>query len=124
MRFKLDENFGTRTQKLFMDAGHQVETVVGEGLQGCSDQCLLEACRAEKLCLVTFDIDFADVKRFPPATGYGLVVIRIPRNPSITALENLVRQFLSALSRMSVERMLWIVEWGRIRIHQSENNVD
>ncbi|MCL6614147.1 MAG: DUF5615 family PIN-like protein [Firmicutes bacterium] len=122
MHFKLDENFGTRTRKLFEDAGHQVETVLSEGLQGCSDQRLLDVCRAEKLCLVTLDIDFADVRRFPPADTYGLVVIRLPRNPSLTVLENLVRQFLSALSKISVEKMLWIVEWGRIRIHQSDSD--
>ncbi|MFZ5435589.1 MAG: DUF5615 family PIN-like protein [Bacillota bacterium] len=121
MIFKLDENFGTRTQQLFKDAGHQVETVLGEGLQGCSDQHLFEACQKERLCLVTMDIDFADVTRFPPADAYGLVVIRIPRNPSLTALESLIRQFLSALSRMTVERMLWIVEMGRIRIHQFDD---
>lgn len=67
------------------------------------------------------DIDFADVTRFPPADAYGLVVIRIPRNPSLTALESLIRQFLSALTRMTVERMLWIVEMGRIRMHQSDD---
>ncbi|MGE5527563.1 MAG: DUF5615 family PIN-like protein [Patescibacteria group bacterium] len=122
MRFKLDENFGTRTQKLFRDAGHQVETVLSEGLQGCSDERLLDVCRAEHLCLVTLDIDFADVKRFPPSDAYGLVVIRVPRNPSLAMLENLVRQFLSSLRRMPVEQMLWIVEWGRIRIHQYDSD--
>lgn len=33
MRFKLDENFGTRTQKLFEGLGYDVETVRNEGLQ-------------------------------------------------------------------------------------------
>ena len=56
MHFKLDENLGTRTQKLFADAGHQVETILSEGLQGCSDQYLMDVCRAEKLCLVTLDM--------------------------------------------------------------------
>jgi hypothetical protein len=27
MKFKLDENFGTRTQELFRAAGHDVQTV-------------------------------------------------------------------------------------------------
>ena len=27
MKFKLDENFGTRTQQLFREAGHNVQTV-------------------------------------------------------------------------------------------------
>ena len=36
MKFKLDENFGIRTQQLFRAAGHDVQTIRGQRLQGCS----------------------------------------------------------------------------------------
>jgi predicted nuclease of predicted toxin-antitoxin system len=120
MDFKLDENFGTRTQALFRAAGHGVHTVRDEGLQGSSDKRLYEVCTAEQYCLVTLDLDFADVTRFPPTSTSGIVVIRVPRNPSLPLLERLIRQFLEALARMSVENLLWIVEVGRIRVHQSD----
>ncbi len=120
MNFKLDENFGTRTQRLFREAGHQVQTVRDEGLSGAADQHLYETCCAERLCLVTLDLDFSEVLRFPPMDSAGIVVIRVPRNPSLGLLERLVAQFLKALTEMSVDRQLWIVEVGRIRIHQSE----
>lgn len=58
--------------------------------------------------------------RFPPDQAGGIVVIRVPRNPSLTLLEQLVRQFLQALSQMSAEKQLWIAEVDRIRIHQLE----
>ncbi|MGQ9626337.1 MAG: DUF5615 family PIN-like protein [Anaerolineae bacterium] len=120
MKFKLDENFGTRTQRLFYAAGHNVKTIRDEALQGISDQHLFELCCVEQCCLVTLDLDFADVTRFPPEQAYGIVVIRVPRNPTLPLLERLVRQFLQALSQMPVEKQLWIVEVGRIRVHQSE----
>jgi len=120
VKFKLDENFGTRTREIFRAAGHNAQTVRDEGLQGCSDQYLYEVCCAEKRCLVTLDLDFADVRRFPPTEANGIVVIRVPRNPSLTLLERLVRQFLQALAQMPIENRLWIVEVGQIRIHQSE----
>ncbi len=120
MRFKLDENFGTRTQNLFRTAGHDVETVKEEGLQGCSDNQLYQKCCEENRCLVSLDLDFTDVTRFPPYKTAGIVVIRIPKNPSLALLEKLIRQFLKSLSKMSVEKSLWIVEPGRIRIHQTE----
>lgn len=122
MSFKLDENFGTRTQQLFHAAGHDVQTVRDQGLQGCSDQRPYEVCRAEQRCLVTLDLDFADVTRFPPAQANGIVVIRVPRNPSPALLEQLLRQFLQALAQMPVERKLWIVEIARVRIHQLETD--
>jgi predicted nuclease of predicted toxin-antitoxin system len=120
MKFKLDENFGTRTQQVFREAGHSVQTVRDQGLQGCSDHLLYKACVSEDLCLVTLDLDFADVTRFPPGATNGIVVIRVPQNPSLALLEHLVSQFLQVTTRMSPEKNLWIVEVGRIRIYQSE----
>ena len=120
MKFKLDENFGTRTQQLFHAAGHEVETIRSQELQGCSDFHLFEICCTEQRCLVTLDLDFSDVTRFPPAKSAGIVVIRIPKNPSMTLLEQLIHQFLKSLTKMSLEKNLWIVEIGRIRVHQSE----
>lgn len=38
MKFKLDENFGRRTQSLFRARGHDVQTVIEEGLAGVSDR--------------------------------------------------------------------------------------
>lgn len=120
MKFKLDENLGTRTQHIFRAAGHDVQTVRDEGLQGSSDQRLHEVSCAEQRCLVTLDLDFADVIRFPPSQTNGIVVIRVPRNPSLSLLEQLIRRFLYMLTQGSVEKQLWIVEAGRIRIHESE----
>jgi len=118
MKFKLDENFGGRTQRIFAAAGHDVQTVRDEFLQGASDQHLYAVCCAEQRCLITLDLDFADVTRFPPEKASGIVVIRVPRNPSLALLEKLIRQFLQATAQMPVEESLWIVEIGRIRVHQ------
>lgn len=120
MKVKLDENFGTRTQKIFRDAGHETHTVYDEQLQGCSDVKLFEICGAEHRCLVTLDLDFSDVTRFPPEKAGGIAVIRVPKNPSLELLEKLIRQFLQALLQMSIEKKLWIIEPGRIRIHQQQ----
>ena len=124
MKFKLDENFGTRTQRIFGAAGHDVKTVRDEGLQGSSDQHLYDACRFEQRCLVTLDLDFADTIRFQPVQGAGIAVIRLPRNPSLPLLEQLVRQFLEMLTKMSISGRLWVVEIGRIRVHQAPEDED
>jgi len=119
MKFKLDENFGTRTRQVFRSAGHDTQTVRDESLQGSSDRVLYDSCCAEQRCLVTLDLDFADVTRFPPDKTAGVAVMRVPRNPSLPLLEDLVRQFLQAVDAMPVRGQLWIIEAGRIRVHQS-----
>ena len=120
MNFKLDENFGNRTQHLFKAMGHDVQTVSSQTLSGCSDQRLYEVCCVEKRCLITMDLDFADVIRFSPSPSSGIAIFRVPRNPGIDLLEQLANQFLKAITTLPIEKKLWIVELGRIRIHQSE----
>ena len=118
MKFKLDENFGTRTQRVFREAGYDVETVHSQALQGTSDEHLFDVVCQEHRCLVTLDLDFADTLRFHLPPDIGIAVIRVPRNPSLQLLENLVRQFLRATREHPLEGNLWIVEVGRIRIRQ------
>lgn len=120
MKFKLDENFGTRTQEIFRQAGHDVHSVVQEALQGASDQTIYQVCCAEQRCLITLDLDFSDIVRFSPKNAGGIVVIRVPRNPSLRLLEQMITALLHYIEHSSIIKQLLIVEPGRIRIHQSE----
>ena len=122
MKFKLDENIGTRTQKLFQAGGYKVSTVREEGLEGKSDSEIYARCCREKLCLVSLDKDFLDVFRFPPNNAGGIVVIRLPANPNLSLLEYLIKEFISALGQAPLDGRLWVVEPGRIRLHQAEDD--
>jgi predicted nuclease of predicted toxin-antitoxin system len=106
MRFRLDENFGSRTAGVFRQLGHDVETVRDEGLQGCSDDNLFALCSRERRCLVTLDLDFADVIRFPPHVSAGIAVVRVPRNPSSDLLSAMIGGLLRALPAHPVEGRL------------------
>ncbi len=90
-------------------------------MEGHSDRTIYKVCCAEQRCLVTLDLDFSDVIHFPPLKAAGIVVIRAPKNLSLPLLEQLIRQFLNALSQMSVDKQLWIVEINRMRVYQAED---
>jgi predicted nuclease of predicted toxin-antitoxin system len=124
MKFKLDENFGTRTVKLFRQSGHEVKTVRDQSLQGSSDQTIYEVCCGEQLCLVTLDLDFSNVIRFPPEKAGGIAVIRTPKNPTLTVFERLINQFLKTISKVPINKQLCIVEMDRIRVHQTGEGED
>jgi predicted nuclease of predicted toxin-antitoxin system len=120
MKFKLDENFRPKAADIFHEYGFDAETVNSEKLSGCTDLILHDRCRKEKRCLVTMDLDFSDVIRFPPEKSHGIVIIRMVKQVSSSGLENLIRQFLDHVKVETVGNRLWIVEPGRIRIHDSE----
>lgn len=119
MKFKLDENLGTRAQEIFLKSGHDIRTVREEGIGGASDEVVYKISQQEDRILVTLDLDFADVIRFPPRDSGGIVVLRLPRNPTLSMLESLIRQLLYAVQQENPKGRLWIVEPQRIRIHQS-----
>ena len=57
--------------------GHDVTTVLDEGLGGEDDPPVLEAATDEDRILITFDLDFADVRQYPPGAHAGIVVFRL-----------------------------------------------
>jgi predicted nuclease of predicted toxin-antitoxin system len=117
MRFKLDENFGTRCLDLFVAAGHDACTVRTQQLQGTTDEQLFSVCLAEGRALVTLDLDFTNLLRFPPNQSAGLAVLRLPARPSLALLRQTVQTLLDGLGREPITGKLWIVEPGRIRVH-------
>ena len=118
MKFKLDVNLGRRCQGLFRDAGHDVQTVFQESLSGATNRQIYDACRRERRCLVTLDLDFADVTVSRPRKPRASSCSNPAKNPSSLTLELLIERCVAASAQMPLEGSLWIVEMGQIRIHQ------
>lgn len=81
MRAKLDENVPIEATELLRAAGWDCDTVHDEGLAGAEDPTVGAACRRESRVLFTLDLDFADIRAYPPSEYVGIVVFR-PAEPS------------------------------------------
>ena len=118
MRFKLDENLPRELARLFVEAGHDAATVPDQGMIGASDSRLASVCQSEDRALVTMDLDFADMRVYPPHRYPGLVVFRLSRQGREYVMEVGAR-LLSMLSGESLQGQLWIVEDSRVRVREA-----
>ena len=115
MRAKLDENLPVETAELLRAAGWICDTVHDEGLAGADDPTVGAACQAEARVLFTLDLDFADIRAYPPNKHVGIVVFR-PAEPSRRQVLQLVVRVLPVLAAEWAEHQLWIVEPARVRV--------
>ena len=115
MRFKLDENLPLTLLSVFAAAGHDAHTVAQEGLAGSKDPRIAEACRTEGRALVTLDVDFADIRVYPPAEYPGLMVLRL-RSQAVPHVVGVITQVLTLLTTEQLTGRLWLVEEGQVRI--------
>ena len=117
MKFKIDENLPTDIVVLLQEAGYDAMTVLDQKLAGHADPYIASVCRTEDRALITLDMDFADIRAYPPNQYPGVVVLRLRRQDKphvIATVAGLIPWFSTEL----LERRLWIVEEDKLRIRE------
>ena len=117
--YKLDQNIPARVATQLRNSGFDVATVSEQDMEGAADPVVHAVCRYENRVLVTFDLDFADIRAYPPSKSRGLIVLR-PPTQSAAAVSSLVHNLIPLLQRRDPDGELWIVEDDRVRIRSGE----
>jgi predicted nuclease of predicted toxin-antitoxin system len=115
---KVDENLPIEVRELLRERGFDALTVSDQNLSGHPDADVAAACRSEGRAILTFDVDFADTIRYPPADYAGIIVLRLARQdkPHVVSVVTALVQHLTDETRL--RGRLWIVEETRIRVRQ------
>ena len=71
MRFKLDENLPAILASDLAQIGHDATTCQTEGIAGSKDAVIAAHAASEGRILITFDLDFSDIRKYPPGTHPG-----------------------------------------------------
>lgn len=96
MGFKVDEDLPRQVAELLIAGGHEAATVVEQGWQGTPDEMLWPRIQDERRRLITADKGFADLRRHPPGTHAGVILLR--------AQEESRRAYME-LAAIAVERL-------------------
>ena len=101
---------------LIRQHGHQATDVRDIGLGTAPDQDIADYAQQHQFALVSGDQDFGNVLLFPPASYFGLVVVRPPNGATVATLLSLVEQLLNdSQVTANLRGHLVISEPGRIR---------
>jgi predicted nuclease of predicted toxin-antitoxin system len=119
MRFKIDENLPAESAAVLCDAGHDALTIHDQRMVGEADARVASVCQSEQRALVTLDLDFADIRAYPPAEHHGIVVLR-PHTQAKSAVLQLLTRVIPLVSTQPLEGNLWILQDNGLRIREGE----
>ena len=117
MKFKIDQNLPVEVADQLQQANYDALTVYDQDLVGTVDKIIAEVCLAERRILVTLDLDFADIRAYPPEKYPGIIVMRL-RQQDKPYIFSITSRWIRALVTESIEGRLWIVDDQRIRIRE------
>ena len=115
MKVKLDENLPFAQVALLQEHGHEARTVLDQGLGGEDDRPLWAIVRREERFLITADLDFSDLRVYPPGTHAGILVVR-PHRQGWRAMYSIVSNVLARHSLDALAGCLVIADEHRIRV--------
>lgn len=115
MRFKIDENLPVEVADILQAKAFEALTVYQQNLSGVNDANLAQICRNEKRILITLDMDFADIRSYPPEEYYGFMVLRVKRQDKLYIMK-IISEVVEVLLHESPIGQLWIIEEGKIRV--------
>jgi len=115
MKFKIDENLPIELATLLQNEGYDASTIYSEDLKGAKDPTVIAVCQQEQRVLITLDLDFADIKTYPPKDYAGIIVLRVYKQDK-PYLISFFQKLIPAIGQHPLEGHLWIVEEGKIRI--------
>ena len=119
MQFKIDENLPMEFAAMLRTAGHDTVSVLDQGLGGAGDSTVAEKCRTERRAIVTLDLDFSDIRQYPPEEYQGLIVLRVGHQEK----RHLIRVFGQVIPLLESEPLagrLWITDEIGVRIREGE----
>jgi predicted nuclease of predicted toxin-antitoxin system len=117
VRFLVDADLPRSSGDVLRRYGHVAIDVRAIGLGSATDTQITGHAQSERLCLLTGDFDFADIRNYPPTTYAGIVVLELPREATASFILRLIENLLQQSAVLAkLEGRLAIVEAGRVRL--------
>lgn len=116
MKFLVDANLPRSTISLLSSFDHTVDFVRDSELADAPDERIAERALQTDAAILSRDLDFADIRQYPPEEYKGIVVLRLPDDAVAYDIVEVLRSFLAVDELIDqLEGRLAIVEAERVR---------
>jgi predicted nuclease of predicted toxin-antitoxin system len=117
MKIKLDENMPAALAQRLAKLGHEVNTVLEEGIGGSSDEVVWETVQDEGRFPITQDLDLSDLRRYAPGTHNGVMLVRL-RRPGRLALRDRVEAAFRSEDASRWPRCFVVLTENKLRVRR------
>jgi predicted nuclease of predicted toxin-antitoxin system len=119
VRFVIDEDMPRSTGVALSTEGYEVKDVRDHGYRGLGDEEIYAFTQREKAVLLTGDLVFSNLLKFPLGQHFGIVVVRFPNELAPREINREIVTSLRVLGENEFKGNLVILEPGRIRIKRA-----
>jgi predicted nuclease of predicted toxin-antitoxin system len=122
IKFLIDEDMPRSTGEILKIAGHHAVDVRDCGLRGRSDEEVFEFAQQAGAIILTADVGFGNLHKYPLATHHGIFIVHFPNEVSTQELNKQLVEALTLLTETDYKGNLIILEPARIRIRRHKRD--
>ncbi len=119
-KVKLDENFPPSVVDIFSKQGIDASSVYHQDMNGAADDTVFEVCKKEGRILITFDLDFANIIRYPTEATPGIIISRNQMKVTLNNINVLCERLARIVIAHEIENNLRIIEETKIRVRKPD----
>jgi predicted nuclease of predicted toxin-antitoxin system len=120
MKLKLDENLSRHLKPILIGLDYDILTAADENLLSRPDTEIASAARNEHRMVLTLDIEFADLRKYPPGSHPGVILFR-PLSLSPLSVNAFITDFIGRTNLEKLAACVAVVDPVHIRIRSPQN---
>jgi predicted nuclease of predicted toxin-antitoxin system len=117
MKLKLDENLSRHLKVVLSRLNHDVVTVADQGLLSRTDLEIADEVKREGRMLLTLDLEFGDLRKYPPGQHPGIFLFR-PRSLGPLAVNRFIEEFIRETDMSLFEGCVVVIDPSKIRVRR------
>ena len=120
-RVKLDESLSEQLVETLTNAGYDALTVLGQNWGGTKDPELWPRVQQEGVFFITSDKGFGDLRRYPPGTHAGVLLLR-PDRESLIDYRSLIEHVIRERDLRQLSRCVTVATHRSIRTRRPDGS--